>query len=227
MAITEWCVCLGVLYGTEFWQVGDSKKQNGSFNTTMIDVKRKLLVLKRRHCLNGSIDKRDLILLINIVWNNAFARTDKNRRDITDRGWGPYNRSILSFSLIRATMIESNYLKDIKYHVDLSPSSPVSNITNYLFSDNLFSSISGCSYSGSINLNTGLAALVIDTIIQHEDRLIKRERINNKQNNGKRFHDGIIDAKNISTRLCFKTTRLDLENQYYIGWMIGNVLDKK
>ena len=77
-------------------------------------------------------------------------------------------------------MIESNYLKDIKYHVGLSPSSPVSNITNYLFSDNLFSSISGCSYSGSINLNTRLAALVIDTIIQHEDRLIKRERINNK-----------------------------------------------
>ena len=30
-SITEWCVCLGVPYGTAFWQVGDSKEQRGSF----------------------------------------------------------------------------------------------------------------------------------------------------------------------------------------------------
>ena len=58
-----------------------------------------------------------------------------------------------------------DYLKDIKYHVNLSSSSPVSDIINDLFSDNLFPSISGCSDSGSVNLNTGLAASVIDTII--------------------------------------------------------------
>ena len=43
---TEWCVCLGVPYGTAYWQVGDSKEQNGSFNMAMTDAKRKLLDLK-------------------------------------------------------------------------------------------------------------------------------------------------------------------------------------
>ena len=26
---TEWCVCIGVPYGTSLWQVGDSSQQNG------------------------------------------------------------------------------------------------------------------------------------------------------------------------------------------------------
>ena len=47
-----------------------------------------------------------------------------------------------------------------------------------LFSDNIFPSISGCGDFGSINLNTGLAASDIDTIIQHEDRLVASEKIN-------------------------------------------------
>ena len=51
----------------------------------MIDIRCHLLVLKREHCLNESIDKCGLILLINIAWNKLFARVDKNRRYITDR----------------------------------------------------------------------------------------------------------------------------------------------
>ena len=77
-------------------------------------------------------------------------------------------------------MTESDYLKDIKYNVDLSLSSPVSDITNDLFSDDLFPSINECSDSGSINLNTGLYTSVTDTIVQYEDRLVARERISKK-----------------------------------------------
>ena len=54
----------------------------------MIDAKRKLLDLKRKSCMNETIDKNDLMLLINIAWNKSFARVDKNRRAIVDRGWG-------------------------------------------------------------------------------------------------------------------------------------------
>ena len=82
-------------------------------------------------------------------------------------------------------MTDSDYLKDIKYYIISSPSLLVSDISNDLFSDNLISSISGCSDSGSINLNTGLGPSVIDIILQYEDILVAREKINNKQNNGK------------------------------------------
>ena len=62
----------------------------------------------------------------------------------------------------------------------VSPSSPMLYITNDLFSDNLFPSISRCSDSGSINLNTGLASSITYNIVKHEDRLIARERISSK-----------------------------------------------
>ena len=76
---------LGVPYRTVFWKVDDSKEQKGSFNIAMTDEKRKLLVLKREHYLNESIDKSDLMLLINIMWNKSFVRVDKNKRAIVDR----------------------------------------------------------------------------------------------------------------------------------------------
>ena len=46
--------------------MGDCKEQNGSFNMTMTDAKRKLLDLKYQSCMNETIDKSDLILLVNI-----------------------------------------------------------------------------------------------------------------------------------------------------------------
>ena len=39
----QWVVCIGVPYGTSYWQVGDSKEQNGSFNIAMTKAKYKLV----------------------------------------------------------------------------------------------------------------------------------------------------------------------------------------
>ena len=124
----------------------------------------------------------------------SFARVDKNSRAIADRGWGSYNRNILTFSQIGATITENDYLKDLSYHVVSSPSSPVSEISNDLFSDNLFSTISGRVDSRSINWNGKLVASVIDTRFLKEDKLVARERINIKHKTGKTFRDGISDA---------------------------------
>ena len=54
----------------------------------MTDTKGNLLFLKREYCWNESINKSDLMMLINIVFNKLFDRIDKNRRAIADRGWG-------------------------------------------------------------------------------------------------------------------------------------------
>ena len=153
-------------------------KNKGSFNMTMIDAKRKLLDLKRQSCMNETIDKNDLMLLINIAWNKSFARVDKNRRAIADRRWGQYNRNILTFSHIRATMTETDRIYDLNYQVVLSSSSSVSTITNdSSFCNNFLSSHSRFSDNSVTNLKVGVAAVVTDSIIQHEDRLLARERI--------------------------------------------------
>jgi len=44
---TEWVVCIGVLYSTALWQVGDSSQQNGSYQMTCTQFKRRLLIMKR------------------------------------------------------------------------------------------------------------------------------------------------------------------------------------
>ena len=97
---------------------------------------------------------------------------------IVDRGWGPYNRNILTFSHIRATMTETDKIYDLNYQVVLSSSSSVSTITNdSSFCNNFLSSQISFSDSSETNLNIGIAATITDSIIQHEDRLLARERI--------------------------------------------------
>ena len=81
--------------------MGDSKEKNGSFNTAMTDVKRKLLDLKRSYCLKETMDKSHVMLLINMAWNKSFTRIDMNKKAVVDGGWRPYNRNILTLSHIR------------------------------------------------------------------------------------------------------------------------------
>ena len=88
----HWIVCIGVPYGTSLWQVGDSKEQNGSFNMSM--TKGKQLLLEKKDTLglhdDGILDT-DLMPLINYACDHSFARVDKNKNAISDRGWNPLN----------------------------------------------------------------------------------------------------------------------------------------
>ena len=47
---TEWAVCIGVPYGTAFWQLGDSSKQNGTYKMRMTSEKKKLFRQRIQAC---------------------------------------------------------------------------------------------------------------------------------------------------------------------------------
>ena len=55
----KWRVCIGISYGTSFWQVGDSAKQNGSFKMAMVRAKMKLL-------------QKRLIVIWNLQWKKQM-----------------------------------------------------------------------------------------------------------------------------------------------------------
>ena len=38
----EWVVCIGVPYGTSYWQVGDSSEQNGSYKMALTKCKKRV-----------------------------------------------------------------------------------------------------------------------------------------------------------------------------------------
>ena len=83
----HWIVCIGVPYGTILRQVGESKEQNGSFNMAMTTEKQKLLELKNSLGLqNDGIVDTNLMPIINRAWAKSFARVDKNKNAISDRG---------------------------------------------------------------------------------------------------------------------------------------------
>ena len=42
----EWCVCIGVPYGTSYWQLGDSSEKNGNYKIYLGVAKRKLVTSK-------------------------------------------------------------------------------------------------------------------------------------------------------------------------------------
>ena len=102
-------------------------------------------------------------------------------------------------------MTEIEKLNDMNYEVDLSPSLSVSTITNdsSIFYNMLTSSSRYSSDSSDINLNVGIAAFVTASIAHHVNRLIARERINNKHIVDNMIKNEINDAKHICTGLCF------------------------
>jgi hypothetical protein len=45
---SPWSVCIGVPYGTSYWQVGDSSQQNGSFKMNIGKAKKHILTKKSK-----------------------------------------------------------------------------------------------------------------------------------------------------------------------------------
>jgi hypothetical protein len=91
----EWKVCIGVPYGTSYWQVGDSAEQNGCFKMALSKAKRLLVEKKENAALIGTIEKTDIVGLVTYAWKHSFDRVASNRKAIAERGWGPLNYNLL------------------------------------------------------------------------------------------------------------------------------------
>jgi hypothetical protein len=71
-------VCVGLPYGTSYWQVGDSTEQNGCFKMSMTKAKQELVQKKYDCGLNFEINKEDVVGLVKQAWINSFAHTKTN-----------------------------------------------------------------------------------------------------------------------------------------------------
>ena len=77
----EWVVCIGVPYGTSYWQVGDSSEQNGSYKMALTKCKKELVMKKQRHCFkNPQIETYKIVMIVNETWKKSFARVEFNKR---------------------------------------------------------------------------------------------------------------------------------------------------
>ena len=91
-----WRSCLGLPYGTAFWQLGDSTEQNELWKIALTKAKRELVRFKRANGFNIQLLLTDIIPLVNKAWKESFAKVNSNKKAILERGWGPLNRYLLT-----------------------------------------------------------------------------------------------------------------------------------
>jgi hypothetical protein len=94
-ADTNWTVCIGVLYGMNLWQVGDSVQQNGAYKSRLALEKSLLLQKKQKMQLDFRIDRHDVVGLVHRAWEHSFAKVENNRKAITERGQNPLTFNLL------------------------------------------------------------------------------------------------------------------------------------
>jgi hypothetical protein len=80
----EWVVCIGVPYGTLYWQVADSSEQIGSYKMALTTAKKESVKKKQRACFqNARIKTYEIVIIINEAWKHCFSRVEYSKKAIT------------------------------------------------------------------------------------------------------------------------------------------------
>jgi hypothetical protein len=69
----KWNCCIGLPYGTSYWQVGDSSEQNGCFKMPLTRAKQQMVSQKNDSGLEYTINKEDIVGLVQEAWKGSFA----------------------------------------------------------------------------------------------------------------------------------------------------------
>ena len=91
----QWEVFLSVLYATSLWKVGDTKEQNGTFESEWYRAKTSLYEYKGDFNLELKIKQEDVMPLLNRISEKSYGRVGSNLRALSDFGWNPPNCKLL------------------------------------------------------------------------------------------------------------------------------------
>ena len=79
---------IGLPYGTALLQVGDSPKNNGSYNMASVVIKRNIVMDKEEYmCVRPTIEPHKIIGIISYAWSKLFGKVESNKREISDCSW--------------------------------------------------------------------------------------------------------------------------------------------
>jgi hypothetical protein len=190
----KWVVCIGVPYGTSYWQVADSSEQNGSYKMALATAKKELVKKKQRACFqNARVETYEIVIIVNNAWQRSFARVDYNKKAIAVRGWFPLTRNLLDHPEIAATAEDES---------EAAPSMLGDAPTTTDDSSN-----NQQSFARTLNFCNGYANTVISDILQNIDREAVRGQIRSNQGEGRQAMENITEAKKLTAGLVFKSGR--------------------
>jgi hypothetical protein len=95
------------------WQLGDSAEQNGTFNIE--SKKANAETVKCNICagLSATLERSDIVIILNIASQKSFARGDTNLKAISERGWAPLNYVILDHPELQETKMDGVAITDL------------------------------------------------------------------------------------------------------------------
>jgi hypothetical protein len=89
----KWYVCIGVPYGTHYWQVADSSELNGTYKMAL--TRGKEIHFNAKPPGHKGWAMTDIIPLLNYAYPFSFGNIARGRKAILNRGWGPLNYCLL------------------------------------------------------------------------------------------------------------------------------------
>ena len=210
----HWVICIGVPYRTAYWQVGDSKEQNGSFNIAITQAKQDLLEKKDALGLydEGIVDT-DLMPIVNSAWKRSFGRVDKNKNAISDRGWCPLNKALLLDPDILASRSTKERSKQYnRINEVVFPNNKNNEIGTNCGSVNndISSQVVHNNLPNDLNFSSGMSGFCLQLILSQEMLQNARSRINENIDKGKILKDHIKKSKALSAGIIFKAGELRL-----------------
>ena len=92
----RWYISFGYPYGTHKWKFGDSVYGNDALKTEETRQKRVVLVQQELiNCNHLSLQKTNLIPIVNYSWDRSFGIAKNNQEAQLKRGWNHINRKLL------------------------------------------------------------------------------------------------------------------------------------
>jgi hypothetical protein len=90
----KWNACHGLPYGTKWYQFHDDSTENGKGKILLTGEKTKLLRWKKANGLPATLNKTDIMPLMNRVFHQSYGDQAAGKHVLATRGINPMNRAV-------------------------------------------------------------------------------------------------------------------------------------
>jgi hypothetical protein len=85
------------------WQVGDSVEQNSTFKIESTKANANTATATIQAGLPATLKRSNIVRIVNIAWQNSFARVETNKKAIDARECGPLNYILMDHPELQET----------------------------------------------------------------------------------------------------------------------------
>ena len=177
---------------------------------TSVDIKKSIVQCKEEmHYPSPTIEAYDIINIVNYAWSKSFAVESSNQTAIAERGWNPYNRNLMTYPIIRASMTKeeaANELLDAsKIVLPIQKRVEITDLIDTLTPtiDPRYASKPVPDVKKVANFSHGTASFYLKKIVMQQDLHEARSRIKRNREEGKCLVDRVREMKSITAGRLF------------------------